>query len=672
MSWRDKTPTRPRRSRNSGDGSRRSRRFRFSAGNNNTNTHTTHLNPKKKFRDVFRDVTRRREMSTAELSNALDTLNAMTFPRRDVTQSDCEKMIVVLIRIVPDDSEMLGSKLCSFINTLCVKMHIVLSHRGIDSVLKYLLKFGSRTSVFAADALKALSSLLIENGDRCSEHAETIAARLQRFADTSSVNLDAKHAAMLALANLCAKSGTALRECGKSKAMMDIFLRNFKVHAKVAATEEGGEEEGELIAKLISSILYGLEMVLSADPKLQHNLKSPNDMFNTLSLLVGYHIFSTSSSSCSRVRVHAVSLIRCLIRDKKSPFRQIVVQRLGTLIPSDEHEALSSKPVRTSVLTLITHDTSSTVRSEAALLAASLIQIIPRQLLVAYKNKNKVIRGGSSNLSLSDRISKSLYCTHSVLLGSLKRERVKSTLSAVLKAVEMLVQVTPWNVWNPKNLCRVMKALRTHIGSARSVKKRSGGGKGGDSSDQSCSESDADPKQRRERQEHTYKAAMKVMQMAIVATESKEVETYISESSSRYEPLVNEILSTHTSIDLERLSLGSALAKKFPVLLIRKHWTKLNSFLQTAFCSSNHKIRTEALKIAGSLFRGVGSTTLEKDWTNLVMQIGGAVQDPSSAVCVCDTQPRIFFTIFCFFFYKSNLFSLSLSLSLSPSHTHIY
>ena len=349
-------------------------------------------------------------------------------------------------------------------------------------------------------------------------------------------------------------------------------------------------------------------------------------------------------------------MIRCLIRDKKSPFRQIVVQRLGTLIPSDEHEALSSKPVRTSVLTLITHDSYSTVcvcltriflthnykqqqqqqvRSEAALLAASLLQIIPRQLLEAYKNKKKITKG-SSSLSLSDRISKSLYCTHSVLLGSLKRERVKSTLSAVLKAVEILVQVTPWNVWNPKNLVRVMKSLRTHIGSAR--RKRGHDGKGEESSDQSCSESDTttDPRQRRERQQHTYTAAMKVMNMAILATKSSEIETYICSNTSRYGPLVNEILSTHTSIDLERLALGSSLAKSFPNALIR-HWEELNSFLQNAFCSSNHKIRTEGLRIAGSLFRGEVKIMSKKNWTNLVMQTGDAVQDPSSLVRVIIT-----------------------------------
>ena len=270
------------------------------------------------------------------------------------------------------------------------------------------------------------------------------------------------------------------------------------------------------------------------------------------------------------------------------------------------------------------------VRSEAALLAASLVQIIPRQLLEAYKIKKRNVKG-SSSLSLSDRISKSLYCTHSVLLGSLKRERVKSTLSAVLKAVEILVQVTPWNVWNPKNLVRVMKSLRTHIGSAR--QKRGHDGKGEESSDQSCSESDTtvDPRQRRERQQHTYTAAMKVMKMAISATTSSQVETYICSNTSRYGPLVNEILSTHTSIDLERLALGSSLAKSFPNALIR-HWKELNSFLRNAFCSSNHKIRAEALRIAGSLFRGEVDITSKKEWENVVMQIGDAVQDPSSLV----------------------------------------
>ena len=248
--------------------------------------------------------------------------------------------------------------------------------------------------------------------------------------------------------------------------------------------------------------------------------------------------------------------------------------------------------------------------------------------------EQKKITKGSSSLS-SDRISKSLYCTHSVLLGSLKRERVKSTLSAVLKAVEILVQVTPWNVWNPKNLVRVMKSLRTHIGSAR--RKRGHDGKGEESSDQSCSESDTttDPRQRRERQQHTYTAAMKVMNMAILATKSSEIETYICSNTSRYGPLVNEILSTHTSIDLERLALGSSLAKSFQRFI--RHWDELNSFLQNAFCSSNHKIRTEGLRIAGSLFRGEVKITSKKNWTNLVMQTGDAVQDPSSLVRVIIT-----------------------------------
>jgi hypothetical protein len=121
--------------------------------------------------------------------------------------------------------------------------------------------------------------------------------------------------------------------------------------------------------------------------------------------------------------------------------------------------------------------------------------------------------------------------------------------------------------------------------------------------------------------------------MAILATKSSEIETYVCSNTSRYGPLVNEILSTHTSIDLERLALGSSLAKSFPNALIR-HWEELNSFLQNAFCSSNHKIRTEGLRIAGSLFRGEVKITSKKNWTNLVMQTGDAVQDPSSLVRV--------------------------------------
>ena len=74
------------------------------------------------------------------------------------------------------------------------------------------------------------------------------------FQDTPSVNLNAKHAAILALANLCAKSGSSLRECGKSKALMDIFVRNFKVHAKVRPETSSEEDNDELIAKL--SLLY--------------------------------------------------------------------------------------------------------------------------------------------------------------------------------------------------------------------------------------------------------------------------------------------------------------------------------------------------------------------------------------------------------------------------------
>ena len=126
---------------------------------------------------------------------------------------------------------------------------------------------------------------------------------------------------------------------------------------------------------------------------------------------------------------------------------------------------------------------------------------------------------------------------------------------------------------------------------------------------------------------------MKVMNMAILATKSLEVETYVCSNTSRYGPLVNEILSTHTSIDLERLALGSSLAKSFPNALIR-HWTELNLFLQNAFCSSNHRIRTEGLRITGSLFRGEVEITSKKNWTNLVMQTGDAVQDPSSLVRV--------------------------------------
>ena len=86
---------------------------------------------------------------------------------------------------------------------------------------------------------------------------------------------------------------------------MDIFVRNFKVHAKVRPETSSEEDNDELIAKLIASILYGLEMVLCADPKLQQRVQNPSDMFNTLSLLVGYR-YHRNETSCSRVRVRGV------------------------------------------------------------------------------------------------------------------------------------------------------------------------------------------------------------------------------------------------------------------------------------------------------------------------------------------------------------------------------
>ena len=82
MSWRDRGK---KKSRESQSQTRRNRRFRFNRGKSTRN----------EFQDVFQNLLRSELSSTAELSNALDRLNTMTFPRRDVTQADCEKMILL-------------------------------------------------------------------------------------------------------------------------------------------------------------------------------------------------------------------------------------------------------------------------------------------------------------------------------------------------------------------------------------------------------------------------------------------------------------------------------------------------------------------------------------------------------------------------------------------------
>lgn len=598
-------------------------------------------------------------MSTAEMSDAFEYVNSLSFPRRDISSADCEKMIVWMCGVVPKESEMLVSSLCAFINTVCVKVHIAFSHKGITSVFEFLLKWSSQNvnSVFVVDALKALGSVLIENGERCSSHFDDIVTCVENFTTTACVNLEAKYAALLALANLCAKAGKSLRESSKARRMLDIFIRNFKVHSNRPRLESG-DPSRNIIARLLSSILFGIEMVLTADPSLHGHIARPEEMLSSLHRLMDYRDSSASSlaiapvdsvtsmdredsksvpvchrerdialSQPSRVRVHTLSLLSCAMRRKDSPIRRQLIQRLALFIPHVESEALARKPYRTSLTTLLLHDPRPKVRSGAMLLAGTIVHALPLRLIVRPRPKTQKIGSfalQSTALSLSERTRRSIVCLYAVFESALKREQAPSTMIALLQSVDMAVQATPWDALGYDRLVNLIRALRPAI------------------EDMTGGRSAAEAPQRTATSRRNF--ALRTLAACLAACNAPVVEKYLINPDGRFPALISDLLlatprgssaGTHTPINSDRVAALCALAKSFPNILCRR-WEPFLRVLERSFASMQAKNRASGLRIADALFRAVGdgdSFASVHGWDNFVMgRIVSALRDPSAAV----------------------------------------
>ncbi|CAN0473348.1 unnamed protein product, partial [Ectocarpus sp. 12 AP-2014] len=88
---------------------------------------------------------------------------------------------------------------------------------------------------FQRDCTRALAQLLYENGERLGTRFDDVVPPLLRLADASAIDLDTRHAALDALANLCLKNWAGFAE-PQRQATCSCLTRNFVAHWRAFAS----------------------------------------------------------------------------------------------------------------------------------------------------------------------------------------------------------------------------------------------------------------------------------------------------------------------------------------------------------------------------------------------------------------------------------------------------
>ncbi|CAM9169386.1 unnamed protein product [Ectocarpus sp. 13 AM-2016] len=209
----------------------------------------------------------RHEQDGAELNEQLDILARLTYPNSSISPQDAGFMISALCEAVPRSSRQLSARVAQLFELLCAKQQRVAFlawqlNIVLDLFVASLPSAAAEVQVapppppapaeensppssrpprpprplsFQRDCTRALAQLLYENGERLGTRFDDVVPPLLRLADPSAIDLDTRHAALDALANLCLKNWAGFAE-PQRQVTCSCLTRNFVAHWRAFAS----------------------------------------------------------------------------------------------------------------------------------------------------------------------------------------------------------------------------------------------------------------------------------------------------------------------------------------------------------------------------------------------------------------------------------------------------
>jgi hypothetical protein len=181
-------------------------------------------------------------LPVGELSAILSSVHRnVSYPNRGISAQECGVMVSLLCQIIlplpANAHEALACELSEYITSLAHKRSLELDYSQLHIILSFFLATIPRcSSFFLTDHLKALSFILFENGDRCSELLDQLVRTClvnERITGPTAMNLDAKQQALTCIGNLLAKAPTPDTRPFLA-AMFDCALHAFTQYADSA------------------------------------------------------------------------------------------------------------------------------------------------------------------------------------------------------------------------------------------------------------------------------------------------------------------------------------------------------------------------------------------------------------------------------------------------------
>ncbi|CBJ28390.1 hypothetical protein Esi_0104_0093 [Ectocarpus siliculosus] len=199
------------------------------------------------------------QLDGAELNEQLGILARLTYPNSSISPQDAGFMLSALCEAVPRSSRGLSARVAQLFELLCAKQQRVSFlawqlNIVLDLFVASLPSAAAEVQVAPPppppapaeedspppprpprplsgqrDCTRALAQLLYENGERLGTRFDDVVPPLLRLADPSAIDLDTRHAALDALANLCLKNWAGFAE-QQRQAICSCLTRNFVAH----------------------------------------------------------------------------------------------------------------------------------------------------------------------------------------------------------------------------------------------------------------------------------------------------------------------------------------------------------------------------------------------------------------------------------------------------------
>ncbi|CAN0321606.1 unnamed protein product [Pylaiella littoralis] len=234
-------------------------------------------------------VQQQQQQDDDKLNDQLDILATLTYPNSSISPQDAGFMVSALCEAAPRCSCRLSARVAQFFVSLCAKQQkVAFLAWQLNIVLDFLvasLPPGTEQASSPAeqasqpsqepplqappptpslppspparppsgrrDCARALAQLLYENGERLGTRFDDVLPPLLGLADSSAVDLDTKHAALDALANLSLKNWAGCTE-PQRQAVCSSLTKNFVKHWRVFTPSSSSSSSSTTIAAVES------------------------------------------------------------------------------------------------------------------------------------------------------------------------------------------------------------------------------------------------------------------------------------------------------------------------------------------------------------------------------------------------------------------------------------